>query len=62
MYHLPFQPLTDGQLLQGNNFYKDAPISMTWHWAEGLRESNEDEVIVLSQVLASPLTVGFTEA
>ncbi|CAJ1363078.1 unnamed protein product [Effrenium voratum] len=60
---LVFVPLSEPFLSDdfGNNFYKDAPISMTWHWAEGLRESNEDEVIVLSQVLASPLTVGFTD-
>ncbi|CAK9114796.1 Protease Do-like 9 [Durusdinium trenchii] len=45
----------------GANYHKDAPISMLWHWFDGVRESMDHEVIVLSQVLASPLTVGFTE-
>ena len=45
----------------GNNFHKEAPVSMISQWTDGLRDSDDHEIIVLSQVLASPLTVGFTE-
>eukprot|EP00434_Breviolum_minutum_P000591 symbB.v1.2.000514.t2/scaffold31.1/size418471/10 len=44
-----------------NNFHKEAPISMISQWTDGLRDSDDHEIIVLSQVLASPLTVGFTD-
>eukprot|EP00913_Durusdinium_trenchii_P006602 g6201.t1 len=60
---LVFVPLSEPFLWDdfGANYHKDAPISMLWHWFDGVRESMDHEVIVLSQVLASPLTVGFTE-
>lgn len=34
---------------------------MISQWTDGLRDSEDHEIIVLSQVLASPLTVGFTD-
>ncbi|CAK9115208.1 Protease Do-like 9 [Durusdinium trenchii] len=60
---LVFVPLSEPFLWDdfGANYHKDAPISMLWHWFDGVRESMDHEVIVLSQVLASPLTVGFTD-
>lgn len=45
----------------GDQFEKEAPISLMWYWAEGMRKFEGHEIVVLSQVLASPLTVGFTD-
>lgn len=59
---LVFVPLSEPFLMDdfGADFHKQAPIGMIYHWAEGMRQFADHEIIVLSQVLASPLTVGFT--
>lgn len=58
-----FVPLSEPFLIDdfGSNFHKDAPLSLVSHWSEGIRKFDGHEVIVVSQVLASPLTVGFTD-
>lgn len=60
---LVFVPLTESLLMDdfGSNFHKEAPISMILQWTDGMRDSDDHEIIVLSQVLASPSTVGFTD-
>eukprot|EP00747_Dinoflagellata_sp_TGD_P002387 gnl/TRDRNA2_/TRDRNA2_104083_c0_seq1.p1 gnl/TRDRNA2_/TRDRNA2_104083_c0~~gnl/TRDRNA2_/TRDRNA2_104083_c0_seq1.p1 ORF type:complete len:400 (-),score=63.88 gnl/TRDRNA2_/TRDRNA2_104083_c0_seq1:94-1266(-) len=60
---LVFVPLSEPFLLHeyGEKFEQIAPIRLMWYWTEGLRKFLGHEVVVLSQVLASPLTVGFTE-
>ncbi|CAE7781595.1 DEGP9 [Symbiodinium sp. CCMP2456] len=60
---LVFVPLSEPFLMDdfGADFHKQAPIGMIYHWAEGMRQFADHEIIVLSQVLASPLTVGFTD-
>jgi len=45
----------------GDHFEKEAPISLMWYWSEGQAKFEGHEVVVLSQVLASPLTVGYTD-
>lgn len=60
---LIFVSLSEPFLLHefGDHFEKEAPISLVWYWSEGMRKFEGHEVVVLSQVLASPLTVGFTD-
>lgn len=60
---LVFVPLSEPFLKQhfGSDYTKESPVAMKWHWLEGMRKFEGQEVIVLSQVLASPLTVGFTD-
>ena len=61
-FHLPqFQYINVLLGPSGSNFHKEAPISMISQWTDGMRDSDEHEIIVLSQVLASPSTVGFTD-
>jgi len=60
---LVFVPLTEPFLLDefGPRFDQEAPMGLVWHWAESRRRFPEQEVVVLSQVFAAPLTVGFTD-
>eukprot|EP00931_Biecheleriopsis_adriatica_P086625 TRINITY_DN61248_c0_g1_i1.p1 TRINITY_DN61248_c0_g1~~TRINITY_DN61248_c0_g1_i1.p1 ORF type:complete len:528 (-),score=100.12 TRINITY_DN61248_c0_g1_i1:55-1638(-) len=58
-----FVPLSEPFLVDdfGANFHKDAPLSLISHWSDGIRKFDGHEIIVISQILASPLTVGFTD-
>ncbi|KAF4668813.1 hypothetical protein FOL47_002861 [Perkinsus chesapeaki] len=58
---LVFLPLTEPFLLceYGDNFESEAPIRLCGLWSHGQRKSVDDEVVILHQVLASELTVGY---
>ncbi|KAF4689551.1 hypothetical protein FOZ60_001530 [Perkinsus olseni] len=58
---LVFLPLTEPFLLceYGDNFESEAPIRLCSLWSHGQRKSADDEVVILHQVLASELTVGY---
>ena len=58
---LVFTPLSEPFLRCqfGEHFDQEAPVRLLLPWTDGVRKSPEHEVVVLAQVLASPLTVGF---
>eukprot|EP00746_Dinoflagellata_sp_MGD_P030475 gnl/MRDRNA2_/MRDRNA2_172285_c0_seq1.p1 gnl/MRDRNA2_/MRDRNA2_172285_c0~~gnl/MRDRNA2_/MRDRNA2_172285_c0_seq1.p1 ORF type:complete len:380 (-),score=63.77 gnl/MRDRNA2_/MRDRNA2_172285_c0_seq1:71-1126(-) len=58
-----FVPLTENWLSHefGEKFDQDAPIRILKYWVSNHKKSEDHQVVVLAQVLASPLTQGFTD-
>ena len=60
---LVFTPLTESYLKAefGDHFQQDAPVRLLSLWQHGFAERPGHEVLLLTQVLASELTVGFVD-
>lgn len=58
---LVFQPLTLDYLRTWPEWWEKAPPELLHHYYCGTRTKDREEVVVLSQVLADPINVGFEE-
>ncbi|MBM4360187.1 MAG: trypsin-like peptidase domain-containing protein [Deltaproteobacteria bacterium] len=56
---LVFQPLTLDYLRTWPEWWEKAPPELLHHYYGGTRTKEREEVVVLTQVLADPITVGF---